>query len=239
MNEENPISYYSVIPATVRYDNRLKPAEKLIYGEITSLTNRMGYCFAKNKYFSNLYNVNPHTVSQWISHLEKLGYIYVELIKSETKEIKERRIYIKDTPYVQKNTYPYVYKSTYPMYKNIQDNNIKYNIDELFILIINNSKEIPKKFYILLEQLEFLYTEEILSIMQPEKIKMLKDIIFVLFDLYNSNFSKLLSKVKRETLLKLYLLAQEHLPNDLLNYYKKSIINKYADNSTWKGDNLC
>ena len=232
MNEENPISYYSVIPATVRYDNRLKPAEKLIYGEITSLTNRMGYCFAKNKYFSNLYNVNPHTVSQWISHLEKLGYIYVELIKSETKEIKERRIYIKDTPYVQKNTYPYVYKSTYPMYKNIQENNIKYNIDELFILIINNSKEIPKKFYNLLEQLEFLYTEEILSIMQPEKIKMLKDIIFVLFDLYNSNFSKLLSKVKRETLLKLYLLAQEHLPNDLLNYYKKSIINKYADNST-------
>ena len=231
MNEENPISYYSVIPATVRYDNRLKPAEKLIYGEITSLTNRMGYCFAKNKYFSNLYNVNPHTVSQWISHLEKLGYIYVELIKSETKEIKERRIYIKDTPYVQKNTYP--------MYKNIQENNIKYNIDELFILIINNSKEIPKNFYILLEQLEFLYTEEILSIMQPEKIKMLKDIIFVLFDLYNSNFSKLLSKVKRETLLKLYLLAQEHLPNDLLNYYKKSIINKYADNRTWKGDNLC
>ena len=61
---------------------------------------------------------------------------------------------------------------------------------------------------------------------------MLKDIIFVLFDLYNSNFSNLLSKVKRETLLKLYLLAQEHLPNDLLNYYKKSIINKYADNST-------
>ena len=44
MNEENPISYYSVIPATVRYDNRLKPAEKLIYGEITSLTNKKGYC---------------------------------------------------------------------------------------------------------------------------------------------------------------------------------------------------
>ena len=232
MNEENPISYYSVIPATVRYDNRLKPAEKLIYGEITSLTNRMGYCFAKNKYFSNLYNVNPHTVSQWISHLEKLGYIYVELIKSETKEIKERRIYIKDTPYVQKNTYPYVYKSTYPMYKNIQDNNIKYNIDELFILIINNSEKIPKKFYIILEKLEFLYTKDILSIMQSNKIQMLKDIIYVLFDLYNSNFRYLLSKVKRESLLNLYILAQEHLPDDLLNYYKRSIINKYTNNST-------
>lgn len=45
MNEENQISYYSVIPASVRYDNRLKPAEKLMYGEITSLTNRIVYCY--------------------------------------------------------------------------------------------------------------------------------------------------------------------------------------------------
>ena len=44
MNEENQVSYYSVIPATVRYDRRLKAAEKLIYGEITSLTNKKGYC---------------------------------------------------------------------------------------------------------------------------------------------------------------------------------------------------
>ena len=76
MNEENQISYYSVILATVRYDNRLKPAEKLIYSEITSLMNRIGYCFASNKYFADLYNVTIHTVSQWISHLEKLGYLY-------------------------------------------------------------------------------------------------------------------------------------------------------------------
>ncbi len=232
MNEENQISYYSVIPATVRYDNRLKPAEKLIYGEITSLTNQMGYCFAKNKYFSNLYNVNPHTVSQWISHLEKLGYIYVELVKTETKEIKGRRIYINDTPYVQKNTYPYVLKSTYPMYKNIQDNNIKYNIDELFILIINKSNKIPKKFFIILEKLEFLYTKDILSIMQLDKIQMLKDIIYVLYELYTSNFDFLLSQVSRESLLNLYNLSLEHNPEDLLNYYKRTIINKYTNNST-------
>ena len=75
MNEENQISYYSVIPATVRYNENLKASEKLLYGEITSLTNKMGYCFATNKHFSNLYHVDPHTVSRWISHLEKLGYI--------------------------------------------------------------------------------------------------------------------------------------------------------------------
>ena len=124
MNEENQISYYSVIPATVRYDEQLKPAEKLMYGEITSLTNKFGYSFASNKYFAKLYNVTTHTVSQWISHLEKSGYIYTELIKNENGAIKERRIYISDAPYVQKNTYPYVFKSTYPMYKKVQYNNI-------------------------------------------------------------------------------------------------------------------
>ena len=41
VNEENQVNYYSIIPATIRYDNRLKASEKLIYDEITALTNRM------------------------------------------------------------------------------------------------------------------------------------------------------------------------------------------------------
>lgn len=224
MNEENQISYYSVIPATVRYDKRLKPAEKLIYSEITSLTNMMGYCFASNKYFANLYDVTIHTVSQWISHLEKLGYVYIDLIRDANKEIKERRIYIDDTPYVQKNTYP--------IYKNVQDNNININIDDLFNLLINNSNKIPKTFYEILERLDFLYTKDILCIMQKEKVQMLKRIIYILYDLYNNNFNNLLLQVKRESLINLYILAQEHNPNDLLNYYKRTIINKYTNNST-------
>ena len=46
MNEENQTNYYAVIPATVRYNNLLKPSEKLMYGEITALANKMGYSFA-------------------------------------------------------------------------------------------------------------------------------------------------------------------------------------------------
>ena len=30
MNYENNINYYAIIPATVRYDKNLKPAEKII-----------------------------------------------------------------------------------------------------------------------------------------------------------------------------------------------------------------
>ena len=41
MSEENQISYYAVIPATIRYNKELKPAEKLIYAEITALANKL------------------------------------------------------------------------------------------------------------------------------------------------------------------------------------------------------
>ena len=227
MNEENPISYYAVIPATVRYDNELKASEKLLYGEITSLANRMGYCFASNRYFANLYNVTVHTVSQWFSHLEKLGYIYIEFIKNtKNNALQERRIYIRDIPYVQKNTYPYVYKSTNPIYKNVQHNNIKYNIDDLFYLIINNdSEKISNEFLKIIERLEFNYTNEMLNYMQEDKIAMLKNIIFVLYNLYINDYGSLLAKTSRESLINLYKSAEQHSPSNLLNYYKKSIIN--------------
>jgi len=132
MIEENIINYYAIIPSTVRYDPDLKPSEKLLYGEVTALANKNGYCFAQNKYFSELYNVSNGTVSKWFSHLQKLGYINIEIKRNEKKEIVSRHIYIVDTPYGQKRPYPYCQKQPYPMVKNDKDNNININIDDLF-----------------------------------------------------------------------------------------------------------
>ena len=33
----------------------------------------------------DLYNVTNHTVSQWISHLEKKGYIQIDIIRNDKK----------------------------------------------------------------------------------------------------------------------------------------------------------
>lgn len=232
MNEENKISYYSVIPATVRYDKSLKPNEKLLYGEITALSNRNGYCYAQNRYFANLYGVSVETVSRWLSHLQKQGYIQTEIKRNENKEIIARYIYIVDVPYQQKNQYPYCLKDQEGIDKKVKDNNINYNKDDLFNLIINNSFKIQNDFYSILEHLEFIYPEEILNIMQKDKIQMLKEIIYVLYELYNSEFDFLFSKLSRESLLNLYTISKEHMPGDLLNYYKRAIINKYTNNST-------
>lgn len=234
MNEENKVNYYAIIPATVRYSKLLKANEKLLYGEITSLSNKNGFCYAQNRYFADLYGVSIETVSRWLSNLQKCGFIQIEVKRNENKEVIARYIYIVDVPYRQKNQYPSIQKSQEGIDENVKYNNTSINIDEdeLFILIINNSFKISNEFYEILERLELLYTEKILIHIEHDKIQMIKDIIYILYELYNSNFANLLLQVSRESLINLYFLSLEHNPNDLLNYYRRSIINKYTNNST-------
>lgn len=79
MMEEIP-NYYAVIPANVRYDKDLKPNEKLLYGEISALTQKEGVCWASNNYFAKLYDVYPTTISKWLKHLEEKGYLSISLV---------------------------------------------------------------------------------------------------------------------------------------------------------------
>ena len=233
MNEENKSNYYAIIPAVVRYDDELTDKAKLLYGEITCISNKEGYCFATNNYFANLYHCTSRAIQIAISKLQERGYIKVVIENSY-----QRKIFLSDSLGYEKNFVGRYEKNFIGGYEknfannNINSNNINLKIDDLFNFIINNSKEIPVNFYKILERLDFLYTKEIMSIMQKDKIQMLKEIIYILYDLYNNKFYNLLSQVNRETLINLYILAQEHSPGDLLNYYKRSIINKYSNNST-------
>ena len=125
MNDEKP-SYYSIITADVRYDERLKPNEKLLYSEITALSNKYGYCTATNSYFSKLYRADKSTVSRWVSHLEKCGYVQVEQTRNG-KRIVQRKIYPVATPLLTKKSIPYAQKDQYPIDKKVKGNITRVN----------------------------------------------------------------------------------------------------------------
>lgn len=88
-------SYYAIIPANVRYDEKLIPNAKLLYGEITALCNEKGYCWASNDYFARLYGVSKVSIQNWLKSLEDGGYINREVRRKEgNKEIEARYIRI-------------------------------------------------------------------------------------------------------------------------------------------------
>lgn len=89
--EQQP-GYYSILTASVRYDKDLNANEKILFSEITALSNKYGYCTASNKYFSNLFQADERSIRRWVSNLKQHGYIKINLITKD-KEIIARRIY--------------------------------------------------------------------------------------------------------------------------------------------------
>jgi hypothetical protein len=115
-------SYYAVIPATVRYDERLKLLSRMLYGEITALSNEKGYCWANNKYFATLYKVSIRTITDCIKQLIDCGYITSQIIyKENSKEVEQRILKLANTP--RRNFQEGIEEKQYtPLEENFQDN---------------------------------------------------------------------------------------------------------------------
>lgn len=128
-------NYYAIIPSNVRYDKRLKANEKLLYAEITALSQSTGNCFASNQYFANLFEVTPIAISRWITSLVSLGYVKrVMEYKKGTKQIVNRYLSIGIDPINQKvNT---------PINQKVKDNNTSKLINNTSI----NNKVIEEHF---------------------------------------------------------------------------------------------
>ena len=140
---ENKKNYYAIIPAPVRYCKKLKANEKLMFGELTALTNEKGFCFASNDYFANLYDVSKTSVSKWISNLEKNKFIRLKMIYQKgTKQIKERRIYI--APLLKKSSIPIEEKLNTPIEEKLKVN------------IYNNINNIKKEYTTKSEKRQYL-----------------------------------------------------------------------------------
>jgi len=116
----NP-NYYAIIPANVRYA-KINANAKLLYGEITALANKEGFCFATNKYFADLYQVDARTIQRWVKELIDNNFIYVQII-----DFEKRKIYLSSET-----------KMSYPPDKNViptPDKNVTHNNTS-----INNTK---------------------------------------------------------------------------------------------------
>lgn len=112
-------NYYAVIPAEIRYDNSISASAKLLYGELTALSNDKGYCWASNEYFAELYETTDRTIRRWLAELKDAGHIYLE------DESTSRKIYIR----ADKNVHLGRTKMSEGADKNVRQNNTN-NITE-------------------------------------------------------------------------------------------------------------
>lgn len=73
-------SYFIVLTTDVLYDKRLNDFQKILFGAVSGLCRKRGYCWAPNSHFEKELNKSESVVSQGISKLVELGYLNREII---------------------------------------------------------------------------------------------------------------------------------------------------------------
>jgi hypothetical protein len=91
MNNYQLPSYYSILPASVRYDTQLTDFEKILFSELTALSTVKGYAFVSNTHLSTLYNKDIRSISRALNKLHSLGHVNIVIDQINGNE---RRVYI-------------------------------------------------------------------------------------------------------------------------------------------------
>ena len=134
-------NYYAIIPAPVRYAEDLSEFQKLLYAEITALSQKDWYCYASNNYFSGLYNKSKDWISKCILKMWELWYLKIEYDKEAWNirklfiwELVKLKWNIKapikekhDRGYRRKILHPIEEKSDTPIEEKCNHNNINNN----------------------------------------------------------------------------------------------------------------
>lgn len=128
MNNPNP-AYYSILTADVRYSKELSDFEKLLFSEISALTQKDGYCTASNAWLASLYGKTKETISRCISKLKKLGFVEVVEVRNDKKEVILRKVYLltKTSTGIDENAETLLTKTSIPIDENVKENNTRIN----------------------------------------------------------------------------------------------------------------
>ena len=86
---------YIIIPYNAVIDNNLHTIDKVIYGEIISLSNKKGYCYANNQYFMKENKISKNLIIQSLKRLEQNKYIEI-IYNLSLKNSDRRTIYLKN-----------------------------------------------------------------------------------------------------------------------------------------------
>lgn len=123
-------SYWAVLPAAIRYDAEIPASAKLLYAEISALTDKRGFCWASNEYFEQLYGLSERTIARLLRALETAGL--VRIIDGQGGKAR-RKIYAGVNPlgsegegaYPDKNVGVTLTKMSGPPDKNVTHNSIE------------------------------------------------------------------------------------------------------------------
>jgi hypothetical protein len=80
------------IPKAIWLDSRLTALDKVILTEIDSLDQGERGCFASNKHIADFCQCSEAKVTKSISHLIKLGYVYVQKFDGRQRELRSRLV---------------------------------------------------------------------------------------------------------------------------------------------------
>ena len=72
---EHP-NFYAILPADIRYNEKLSYFERILYAEVSALSNEKGFCYATNYYFAKRFNISVRTISRAIQSLVDEQLIY-------------------------------------------------------------------------------------------------------------------------------------------------------------------
>ena len=141
------------IPREILLNEELNDKEKIVLSIVLCLSSELGYCFAGNRYLSNVLGVTINRVSKIISSLKDKGFIEVNInYDDEKKYIRSRELKLTDKILkgIVKNNNTYWRKQQYPIVKNDKD------IITIYKNNIYNKKNFEENNYTK-EELESLY----------------------------------------------------------------------------------